>query len=263
MSKAILDEKLQLVAEHVRYCPDLKTLVWKTGPKAGLRVAKKGKRQFRCLSSWVSLHKVAWYIQTARLPKSALRSLGNRDDLSLQNTIEDLGEVLKAQLTTKVINREIDYCPDSGVFTRASPSGRSAVGKAVGYIDPKGYLKVSLGGRQYYAHQLALFLHLGVWPSSGMHTDHIDGDRLNNRLTNLRLCTAQENAQNRKAQANSKSGYKGVSFRAKSNKWHARIVHKGKAVLLGDFTCKEEAYAAYCAAAARHHTHNPCAKPST
>jgi len=77
----------------------------------------------------------------------------------------------------------------------------------------------------------------------GLLTDHIDGDPLNNRKSNLRSVTAQENQHNRRVNKNSTSGYRGVSKtkRNLSKPWYARAWVDYKAITLGHFATAEEA----------------------
>lgn len=83
----------------------------------------------------------------------------------------------------------------------------------------------------------------------GLVTDHINGDRLDNRKSNLRSCHQFENSRNRGKNSNNKSGYKGVYLHRKSGKW-ASIIHYNKiGKYLGLFLTKEEAHEAYCNAA--------------
>lgn len=72
--------------------------------------------------------------------------------------------------------------------------------------------------------------------------DHINGDTLDNRRENLRLCNYQENARNRKINKNNLSGYKGV--RKKNNKWEARITVGGKTISLGSWRDQSDAITA-------------------
>lgn len=85
----------------------------------------------------------------------------------------------------------------------------------------------------------------------GENVDHISGDRLDNRRSNLRLATRQENAFNRGRTLKNKSGYKGVS--AKKNRWLAQITRNYKVIYLGLFKTKTEASLAYKAAAKKYH----------
>lgn len=87
----------------------------------------------------------------------------------------------------------------------------------------------------------------------GLETDHINGDGLDNRRANLRHATTSQNQQNRGAQANNTSGFKGVSWSKADRKWRARINGGGKQSHLGMFDSAEAAYAAYCEAASSMH----------
>lgn len=87
----------------------------------------------------------------------------------------------------------------------------------------------------------------------GKEVDHKDGDGLNNRRSNLRLANNSENSRNRGAQSNSKTGIKGVSWKAKSKKWQAQIKLNGKVYYLGVFTNIEDAAQSYAKAAKEMH----------
>lgn len=91
--------------------------------------------------------------------------------------------------------------------------------------------------------------------AEGMYTDHINGDRLDNRRSNLRACTNAENGMNRGKQCNNTSGFKGVYFKSDGNwqAWQARINSNGKRIILGYFKTPEEAAIAYNEASLRVH----------
>ena len=85
----------------------------------------------------------------------------------------------------------------------------------------------------------------------GMMIDHINGSTVDNRRCNLRRCTNAENLRNRGATKSNKSGFKGVTWRNKNNKWHSYIRYNGRAIHLGYFTCLVKAAKAYDEAARR------------
>jgi hypothetical protein len=78
-------------------------------------------------------------------------------------------------------------------------------------------------------------------PDNKPVVDHIDGNRQNNRAENLRWATYSENCMNTKIARNNTSGYKGVGFDKKANKWKATIIHNKKTINLGSYSTKEEA----------------------
>jgi len=82
--------------------------------------------------------------------------------------------------------------------------------------------------------------------------DHINGNRLDNRRTNLRLCSNRQNQQNRARPSNNTSGFKGVVWNKKSKKWQSGIKINSKQVHLGLFNDKFEAHNAYYEAAKKY-----------
>ena len=81
-------------------------------------------------------------------------------------------------------------------------------------------------------------MHKGYLPKT---IDHINGDKLDNRIENLRAATVGQNQHNRKTNANNTSGYKGVSWNKGCNKWLSQIKLEGKRIHLGYFDNLEEA----------------------
>ncbi|EIU7141728.1 HNH endonuclease [Pseudomonas aeruginosa] len=88
--------------------------------------------------------------------------------------------------------------------------------------------------------------------AKGSGVDHRDGDKLNNRRSNLREATQGENAKNTRLAKNNSSGFKGVSKTAEG-RWRARITVGRKEIRLGNFDTREEAAAAYDRAALQLH----------
>lgn len=83
--------------------------------------------------------------------------------------------------------------------------------------------------------------------------DHINGNTLDNRKSNLRICTVAENNRNMRKRKRNKSGYKGVSYAKKEGKYRAQICISGRNTHIGAFDTPEEAYAAYCEASKKYH----------
>ncbi len=113
-------------------------------------------------------------------------------------------------------------------------------------LNPDGYKIVGLYPRPFEkqetlkVHRLVAIAFIPN-PENKPFVDHINNIRDDNRLENLRWATAQENSYNSKLSSNNTSGFKGVTFDKKSNKWCAVIRVNGKSKHLGTFTDKEEA----------------------
>jgi hypothetical protein len=88
---------------------------------------------------------------------------------------------------------------------------------------------------------------------AGKVVDHINGDKLDNRKTNLRICTLNQNSKNRVPNRSSRSKYKGVDYDTRTNVWRARIRHNYKHIFLGYYINEVDAAAAYNTAAKEYH----------
>jgi hypothetical protein len=99
-----------------------------------------------------------------------------------------------------------------------------------------------------------VYLHRDLISDAGdLDIDHINGDGLDNRRSNLRLATRSQNMMNAKTVATNSSGYRGVSWQKSKRKWRATICVSGRKTYLGDFKDIEEANAAYVSASLRLH----------
>jgi len=150
-------------------------------------------------------------------------------------------------LTLQQLKKRLSYNQVTGIFTRNS------TGKETGSKKSR-YVQISVKNKQYYAHRLAWMYIYGSFPS--LNIDHINGNKRDNRLSNLREATISENAQNRGKQVNNTSGYKGVYWAKKSKKWEASIRKNNKTIHLGLYATPQEAYEVYKKAAKVIHTHN-------
>ena len=129
-----------------------------------------------------------------------------------------------------VILDRLSYDKNTGLFTRKTATGKI---KKAGCYDKTGYVKIHLNGVNYLGHRLAWAIHYNEEPPEAI--DHIDHNRHNNKIDNLRKCTHQENLCNQNLSKTSTSGYTGVSFRKDRGKYQAYINVKGKKYTLGSF----------------------------
>lgn len=144
----------------------------------------------------------------------------------------------------------IRYDPCSGELTWLVAMGsRGKAGRRAGRINNQGYWIVNIDNIVLRAHRIAWALHYGKWPVSII--DHRDRDRLNNKITNLRAASKQENMANSIVRKDSINKIKGVTYAVHAKKWMARIHHDGKCRYLGYFDSKEEAGMAYMKEAAK------------
>lgn len=151
-------------------------------------------------------------------------------------------------LVLDYINRKLSYNPDTGIVSKG--------GKAIGTKSKTGHLQLSLNLDVRYqgcsliymtrAHQVAWYLAYGAWPDKWI--DHIDGNGLNNRLSNLRLATPLQNSRNQRKQKRATTSlYKGVTL--VKSRWRAYIHSGDKVVHLGYHPTQEQAALAYNAKA--------------
>lgn len=141
--------------------------------------------------------------------------------------------------------REVIACdPTAGLLSW------KASGKVAGCRRRDGYLAVRIDRRLYLAHRLVWLYARGEWPAE--HIDHINGDRSDNRIENLRDVSPHVNSQNRRTvRKETQSTYLGVWKNHKG--WQAVLTVAGARRCLGTFKTPEEAHAAYVAAKRVHH----------
>lgn len=161
------------------------------------------------------------------------------------------------ELTIEQVRSMLRYEPESGRFIRLQATSNRKAGEVAGSINTAGYMQIRVCGRNYLGHRLAWFMVYGYWPD--FQIDHINRDRADNRLANLRLVTASENKQNCKRRSSSKSGIKGVHYCTRTKRWVAQIAADGRRLFLGRFTHSECAALAYAKAAMYLHKYNPSA----
>lgn len=147
-------------------------------------------------------------------------------------------------ITAEMLREIFHYDPESGEFIRRinSKKGKAKAGDSAGYVEATGYSAFCANGKKYLAHRLAWLYMTGDWPKGQI--DHIDGDRLNNRFSNLRDVGGSENQQNIwKAKSHNQSGLLGVSRSKK--RFKAEIRCNGTRHHIGTYDTPEQAHKAY------------------
>jgi hypothetical protein len=160
------------------------------------------------------------------------------------------GNPLKAMITHKELIEVFDYCSETGMIRRKMKNGKT---KLVGTSCNTGYLQIPYNYKKYQAHRIAWVLHCGSWPE--FEIDHINGIKIDNRISNLRVVTHDENMRNQRRYKSSTSGVAGVSWRKCIGKWRSSIHNKGQHYHLGYFTDKQDAIAARKSAEAEYGFH--------
>jgi HNH endonuclease len=158
----------------------------------------------------------------------------------------------KRQITAQLLREHLNYDPHTGIFTWTKKTrGWNRVGEIAGFWSDKGYRYIRVSGITRAAHRLAwLYVH-GRWPTEEI--DHIDGDRSNNVIANLREIPKIRQVQNqRKPHKQNKVGFLGV-HRTRHHRYCACISIDGKNKHLGNFATAEEAHVAYIAAKRQLH----------
>lgn len=156
----------------------------------------------------------------------------------------------KADLTAQRLRELLDYDPETGRFTWRVKSGhRRAAGMLAGGKPAKnGYLRVGADGGVYFAHRLAwLYVH-GEWPRGDI--DHMNGNRTDNRIANLRDVSRSINLQNRRS-SHMEGRLLGTCLT--SGKWIAQIKINRKVYYIGAFATEAAAHEAYVAAKRKLH----------
>lgn len=136
------------------------------------------------------------------------------------------------------------YYKDGKLFNKIS-RGSARRDTEAGYIAEDGYRRVRIDGKYYYIHRLVWFILTNKEVPEDLSIDHIDGDRLNNHIENLRLASSLENQYNKFRQVNGTSKYKGVWYDSVKSIWKASIRSQEKRTYIGQFETEIEAAIAY------------------
>lgn len=170
------------------------------------------------------------------------------DSATAPNDLRDVKVFKKDRINRKPLpsvedlQAKFSYDPQSGVLLHRPGRGVQDrwAGKPAGHKSSRGYIGINLKGQAYWAHRLIWKMLKGYDPHE---LDHINGDKSDNRIENLRDVSRSENNRNIRGRT-SKSGCTGVFFSRTLGAWVAQIRINGRAKHLGAYTCKNEAVAA-------------------
>lgn len=213
------------------------------GSVAGARVAS-GARQIKLKGVDFMDYDLAWLLKTGSHPTGkVIPKDGDRSNCAADNLMEIHAG---SELTQEIVRALLDYDESTGEFRwRFAVGQRASAGDSAGCVGTNGYVHMSVNGCVCYGHRLAWLYVYGEWPSEQI--DHINGQRDDNRIANLRDVSHTENCHNKRAAlpSNKSSGLLGVSWSQVMNKFVAQIVCNGVSHRLGYFDDKHEAHAEY------------------
>jgi hypothetical protein len=177
-------------------------------------------------------HYVRWWQHKDDISK--LERPKYQDFLYIPKNIRQHNDYLEVE-TTKGIYFKIDHADEEKVLAYHWNFGNT------------GYLQTEKMGKRFYLHRFLMEA------GKGEQVDHINGDKLDNRRANLRICTRSQNFYNKGRQSNNTSGYKGVTFCKATKKWRAQIWFNKKRLSIGRYKTKEEAALEYNKMANKYH----------
>lgn len=154
-------------------------------------------------------------------------------------------------ITQEELKSKLNYDSGTGIFTWIESRGTAKKGSVAGYYC-YGYIRIGIDGVTCSAHRLAWLYEHGYYPVNDI--DHIDGDKSNNSLCNLRQATRKQNMQNKRtARSDNKTGLLGVSLHKRTGKYQAQIMIGSKYTALGYYNTAIDAHEAYLKAKREHH----------
>lgn len=155
---------------------------------------------------------------------------------------------MSAELLAR-LHELFEYDRENGRLIFKVSRGSKAVGSIAGSLGNDGYIRVKVDSVDYKMHQIIWLLETGKLVPN---IDHWNGDTTNNRFSNLRESTYQQNIANAKLPSHNTSGHRGISWVAYRNKYLARIKVSRKVIFLGYHDTFDQAVQAYRSAAEKY-----------
>lgn len=167
-------------------------------------------------------------------------------------------ESLKNDITQSELKSQFDYDAEDGVLIKKFRNGKPYNRVCGNKPDCRGYGQIRINRKKYATHRLIWLYHYGEFPSEFI--DHIDGDKMNNRIENLREVDQVVNGHNHKFHKNNKSGFSNVSWDKKKEMWRVQMCIYYKRIFVGYYRTMEEAIHAAKLAKIKYHPTSPVAK---
>lgn len=142
-----------------------------------------------------------------------------------------------SDLTQDLLHELFEY-RDGDLIRKVSPQHNAPVGSVAGTVRRDGYRDIRINAKSYLTHRLIFLMHHGYLPQ---FIDHIDNNRSNNRIENLRPATNGENSWNQAITSLNTSGFKGVSWDKKAQRWRVQVGNDSKKHWGGYYNTAEEA----------------------
>ena len=238
------------IKQYIHYNPDTGEVIkLSTGFKRKTSASINALSTFKIDGTAYSVPKLLWLYIYGILPsKDILIIDGDNTNLKLTNLYQ-IGYYNNLPLTQDIVKNYLNYNPTTGLLTwKAKVTKYTQIGATAGFIvgslPDQGYLMVDLFGKRYPAHRLIWMYLYGSFPDKQI--DHINHNRADNRISNLRLASHHTNMKNKTLYITNTSGQTGVEPHGAN--WKARIGVNGTKVLLGVFKTFDEAVAARKAA---------------
>lgn len=168
--------------------------------------------------------------------------------------VEETMRAKEIALSHGYLTKVLDCNSEAGEpIWKISPSRSIKAGTRAGVVNKTGYRLISINNIRYKAGRLAWLYHYGGWPSDETpQIGHMNGNRPDGRIVNLRQVTDEQNSRNQKVRSANTSGRTGVQFHKPIGKWMAVIRNNGKYECLGYYAKFEDAVKAREAAEIRY-----------
>jgi hypothetical protein len=145
---------------------------------------------------------------------------------------------INSTLSKESLHELFEY-RDGKLIRKNTTASNALAGTEAGTFDAStGYYRVYINGKKERVHRIIFLMHHGYLPK---YIDHIDNDRKNNRIENLREATFAENCQNASRRKDNSSGYKNVIFSKNTNTWYVRIRANGELLIFRGFKSVQQA----------------------